>query len=225
MMRLLVGCGLGARESTKAFLRRLLAYERLFAVARLGCRRFESDEPGLGLVVKFASRHDHHAPPRRDGAHDGPERSRDQCNDRWAIARRYAEAWAVVLVLKGAHTLVAAPDGRVSVLPFKTDALSTAGTGDVLAGLIAGLRAQGLSAFDSARLGAYVHASAGLLAGESVGSSRSVIASDVLSSIGRSFAACWSDIRMSRSGAISPSAWLLRGSLPFPFPQCRRRTA
>ena len=107
--------------------------------------------------------------------------------DRWRFARRYAEAWSLVVVLKGAHTIVAAPDGRMSVIPFKTDALATAGTGDVLAGLIAGLRAQGASAYDSARLGAYVHALAGCIAADAIKSSRSVIAGDLLEAMGRAF--------------------------------------
>ena len=113
--------------------------------------------------------------------------AREISADRWTTSRRCAEAWSVVIVLKGAHTLIAAPDGRTSVIPIKTDALATAGTGDVLAGLIAGLRAQGPKAYDSARLGAYIHAAAGIRAAETVGSSRSVIAGDVLSALGSAF--------------------------------------
>ena len=109
--------------------------------------------------------------------------------DRWDIARRYAKEWNLVIVLKSAHTLIVAPDGRTSVIPFKTDALATAGTGDVLAGLIAGLRAQGLNAFDAARLGAYMHALAGTIAQKQVGSSRSVIAGDVVEALGSAFGA------------------------------------
>lgn len=107
--------------------------------------------------------------------------------NRWEIAAVYAQAWNLVIVLKGAHTLIAAPGGSVTVIPFKTDALSTAGTGDVLAGIIGGMRAQGLSAYDAANLGAYAHALAATIAVEEIGSSRSVIAGDVLASLGRSF--------------------------------------
>ncbi|PJF20400.1 MAG: bifunctional ADP-dependent NAD(P)H-hydrate dehydratase/NAD(P)H-hydrate epimerase, partial [Phototrophicales bacterium] len=107
--------------------------------------------------------------------------------NRWEIATEKAKAWNVIIVLKGAHTIIAAPDGRVGVIPVKTDALGTAGTGDVLAGLIAGLRAQNTSAFNSAVLGAYVHALAGLIALEQVGNSRSVLARDVLNAIGSAF--------------------------------------
>lgn len=104
-------------------------------------------------------------------------------NNRWALAQRKAAEWRVVLVLKGAHTLIAAPDGRLSVLPFKTDALAKAGTGDVLAGMIAGLRAQGLPAFEAAAAGAYLHGLAGQFAAQHI-SSRSVTAGDILNTLG-----------------------------------------
>ncbi|MDQ7030774.1 MAG: NAD(P)H-hydrate dehydratase [Ardenticatenia bacterium] len=69
---------------------------------------------------------------------------------RLALARQQAKAWRQVVVLKGAFTVVAAPDGRVSVSPFAHPILATAGTGDVLAGLIGGLLAQGIPPFDAA---------------------------------------------------------------------------
>lgn len=184
---LLVGCGLGTHDSTRAFLRRLLASDSLPPLVL--------DADALNLLSRDEEWRASLPSDTIITPHPGELARLTQSSarainaDRWTIARQCAEAWGVVLVLKGAHTLAAAGDGRVSVLPFKTDALSTAGSGDVLAGLIAGLRAQGLSAFDSARLGAYAHASAGIIAADIVGSSRSVIASDVLSSLGRSFAA------------------------------------
>jgi NAD(P)H-hydrate epimerase len=81
--------------------------------------------------------------------------------DRIGTAAAAAQDWGHVVVLKGAFTVVAAPDGRVSVNPFATPALATAGSGDVLAGLTAGLLAQGLAAFDAARLASWLHGSAG----------------------------------------------------------------
>lgn len=103
--------------------------------------------------------------------------------NRWQIAVEKADEWKVILVLKGAHTLIAHPDGRVAVLPFKESALATAGTGDVLAGIIAGLRAQGLQPFDAALVGGYLHQLAGAEAVRKVGNARSVVAGDVLDSI------------------------------------------
>jgi NAD(P)H-hydrate epimerase len=101
-------------------------------------------------------------------------------SDREAIAAKYAKQWGHVVVLKGAFTVVAAPDGRIAVLPFASSALARAGTGDVLAGLIVGLRAQGVEAFESAVAGAWIHARAGLSALSEVGSAASVLAGDVL---------------------------------------------
>lgn len=184
---LLLGCGIGTRDSTQAFLRRLLASESLPPLAL--------DADALNLL-SYASQWWHNLPADTIITPHPGELARltglspQEINaDRWNVARQCAETWKLVLLLKGAHTLIAAPDGRMSVMPFKTDALSTAGSGDVLAGLVAGLRAQGLNAFDSARLGAYAHASAGTIAAHAIGSSRSVIAGDVLSAVGRAFAA------------------------------------
>ena len=88
-----------------------------------------------------------------------------------------------VVVLKGAFTIVAAPDGRTTTIPVASSALARAGTGDVLAGLIVGLRAQGVEAYAAAVAGAWIHAHAGLYAAEVLGSTASVLAGDVLDSI------------------------------------------
>jgi NAD(P)H-hydrate epimerase len=95
--------------------------------------------------------------------------SEDVQDDREGIAQRCAQAWDAIVVLKGAFTVVSAPDGRTVVLPFANSGLATAGSGDVLAGAITGLRAQGLSAMDAAVAGAYVHGLAGELARAEMG--------------------------------------------------------
>lgn len=102
---------------------------------------------------------------------------------RWQMAEAKAREWNVILVLKGAHTLVAAPDGRVTALPFKTSALAKAGTGDVLAGVIVGLLAQGLPPYDAAVAGGFLHGLAGEQAAAKLGSERSVLASDVADAV------------------------------------------
>lgn len=103
--------------------------------------------------------------------------------NRAALALEKAAAWGVVVVLKGAHTVIAAPDGRLTVLPFKTDALATAGTGDVLAGAIVSLLGQKLAPFDAAVAGAYIHGGAGQHAAATLGSAVSVVAGDVLGAL------------------------------------------
>ena len=103
--------------------------------------------------------------------------------DRLNIARKYAEEWGHIVVLKGAFTVIAAPDGRTTTIPVATPALARAGTGDVLAGLITGLWAQGLDAYDAARAGAWIHAQAGITAAGFMGNEGSVMAGDVLEAI------------------------------------------
>jgi NAD(P)H-hydrate epimerase len=84
--------------------------------------------------------------------------------DRVAAARELARRSRAVVVLKGAGTLVATPDGRVCLNLTGNPGMATGGTGDVLAGLLAGLWAQGLSPLDAARLAVYWHGTAGDLA-------------------------------------------------------------
>jgi len=84
--------------------------------------------------------------------------------ERVEIAQQQARNWGHVVVLKGAHTVVAAPDGRTALQPFANPGLATGGTGDVLAGIIVALRAQGLGPFEAAVAGSYLHGLAGELA-------------------------------------------------------------
>lgn len=99
--------------------------------------------------------------------------------DRVGLARRKAAEWNVVVLLKGAYTVVASPDGRAVVLPFANPALATAGSGDVLAGAIVGCLAQGLAPFDAAVLGGYLHGLAGERARTDIGEA-GVVAGDLL---------------------------------------------
>jgi NAD(P)H-hydrate epimerase len=102
---------------------------------------------------------------------------------RLETARNYSHKWGHVLVLKGAFSVIAAPDGRLAVIPVASASLARAGSGDVLAGLIAGLRAQGVEAFRAATAGAWIHAYAGLQAAQVIGNTASVLAGDILRSV------------------------------------------
>ncbi|HUV25768.1 MAG TPA: NAD(P)H-hydrate dehydratase [Anaerolineales bacterium] len=103
--------------------------------------------------------------------------------DRIAVAETYAETWGHVVVLKGANTVIAEPGGRTAVVPVANPALARAGTGDVLAGIITGLRAQGLGAFESAVSGSWIHAQSGLLSARRMGTSTAVLAGDLVDSL------------------------------------------
>ena len=99
--------------------------------------------------------------------------------NRLEMAREAAARFQAILVLKGAQTLVAAPGGQVSLNPTGNPALASGGTGDVLTGLIGGFLAQGLSPWDAARLGVYLHGLAADFFAAQFGP-RSLIAGDLI---------------------------------------------
>jgi len=100
--------------------------------------------------------------------------------DRLGAARDFAERHGVIVVLKGARTVTALPDGRAFVNPTGNAGMATAGTGDVLAGLIAGLLAQGMPPEAAAVAGVYLHGEAGDRAAKRRPSPASLIAGDLL---------------------------------------------
>ncbi|MBI2850980.1 MAG: NAD(P)H-hydrate dehydratase [Chloroflexi bacterium] len=98
---------------------------------------------------------------------------------RAGIARKMAQKWHKTVVLKGANTIVAASDGKTMISPFANPGLASAGTGDVLSGVIAGLLAQGLTLTHAAACGVYLHGTAGEMVSEKIGDA-GMIASDLL---------------------------------------------
>jgi NAD(P)H-hydrate epimerase len=201
---LLIGPGFGLEEPTRRFLARLLERTSPPHRSQIGFIRPEKevgaqdllqlpplviDADGLKLLARMPD-----WPGKLPGAavltpHPGEmailsglEVAEIQA-DRLGVTERFARQWNHVVVLKGAYTVIASPDGRSRVIPVATAALARAGTGDVLAGLIAGLRAQGLEAFDAASAGCWVHAQCGLIAKRKIGSTASVLAGDVLEAV------------------------------------------
>ncbi|MEM6284981.1 MAG: NAD(P)H-hydrate dehydratase, partial [Chloroflexota bacterium] len=109
----------------------------------------------------------------------------DVIANRVTLAQEKATEWDCIVLLKGAHTVIAAPDGKTAILPFKTSALATAGSGDVLAGIIISLLAQGAAPYEAAVAGGYLHGAASTLAVKSVGSARGVTAGDLIDGVGQ----------------------------------------
>ena len=201
---LLVGPGFGLEARTKEFLEGLLTGMSNVRkqTSQIGFVRQDVNEEmpvilppmvvdadGLKLLAKISDWHAKLPPLSVLTPHPGEMSvltglSKEEIqNDREAVAAKYAKEWGHVLVLKGAFTVIAAPNGQMTVIPVASPALARAGTGDVLAGLIVGLRAQGLDAYDAAVAGAYIHAEAGLLAAEDLGTTASVLASDILNCV------------------------------------------
>lgn len=198
---LLIGPGLGQADPTKQFIQRMLGLEQPKSRGRVGFLS-GGDQPateggkpldlpptvldadGLNLLAAIEDWPEHLPKGRLIFTpHPGEMRRLlkvdelpDDLVDTTADA---AQRWGQVLVLKGATTIIAGPDGRTLVHDGANPALATAGTGDVLAGAIAGLLAQGLAPFDAAALGVYLHAAAGARVRESLGDS-GALASDLL---------------------------------------------
>ena len=96
--------------------------------------------------------------------------------------RQRARQWHAYIVLKGAYSAVAYPDGQLYFNPSGHAGMATAGSGDVLTGILLGLRAQGMQAGDALRLGVYLHGQAGDIAANTIGE-RTINASDLIQAI------------------------------------------
>ncbi len=176
---LLIGCGLGQSDSTSRFLQATL---------------FESEQPlpplvldadGLNILAKIPEWWRKLSSDAIITPHPG-EMSRltgvsieGVQTDRIGIAMKMANEWHKTIVLKGAYTVVAGPGGQAMVSLVANPGLASAGTGDVLAGAIAGLLGQGLSLFNAAACGVYLHGMAGEMASSELGNA-GMLASDLL---------------------------------------------
>jgi len=98
--------------------------------------------------------------------------------DRFAAVRELARRYAAIVVLKGAGSLIADPDGRLDVCPWGNPGMASGGMGDLLTGIVAALLAQGCGAFQAACLGVGLHARAGDRAAQQ--GERGLLASDLL---------------------------------------------
>ncbi len=100
-------------------------------------------------------------------------------NNREAVAKDFAVKYGVTLLLKGKSTVIASPEGKVMINPTGSASLATAGSGDVLSGIITAFMSGGAKPFEAAVMGAYIHGISGDFAEKDLGK-RSVIASDII---------------------------------------------
>ena len=162
---LAVGSGLGRSWSTGGFMDALL--DELSALDAGACPPVVFDADGLNNLSILQGWWQRLPSPAVLTPHPGEmatltgwTTARVQ-RDRTATARRWALEWGVTLVLKGAGTIIARPEGVTRVSPFANPGLASGGTGDTLTGAIAGLMAQGLSPEVAADCGVFTHGQAG----------------------------------------------------------------
>ena len=181
---LLVGCGLGRSETLVEFLRNLLY------AAPQPSLPIVIDADGLNNLSKIENWwRDLRCPtvltphPGEMSALTGVATLAIQAK-RAQTALEWSAHWGQVVVLKGAHTVVATPEGMCRISGVANPALASGGTGDVLAGVIAGLLAQGLSPEDAACCGVHVHSTAGEAIREELGDA-GTLAGDLLKALPR----------------------------------------
>ena len=174
---LLVGCGLGQNPATVEFLNSLLLKKDLPPLI--------IDADALNILSRLPDWWEKIPDDAILTPHPG-EMARltglsiDKIQaDRTAVALKYAAKWQKTILLKGAFTVIAAANGKCRVSPFANPGLASAGTGDVLAGVVAGLKAQGLKSYDAAALGVYLHGAAGDTIKDEIGDT-GMMASDLL---------------------------------------------
>ncbi|MBN1161932.1 MAG: NAD(P)H-hydrate dehydratase [Dehalococcoidales bacterium] len=179
---LLTGCGLGQNPATVEFLSSLFL--------KKGLPPLVIDADGLNILARIPNWRQQVPDNTILTPHPG-EMARltgmtiDEIQkDRTGTALKFAEKWQKTVVLKGAFTVIASTDGKCRVSPFANPGLASGGTGDVLAGVIAGLAGQGLKPYDAASLGVYLHGAAGEKVKDEIGDA-GMIASDLLPALPR----------------------------------------
>lgn len=179
----LIGPGFGTRRATGKFLRKIIQLEELppLVIDADGLRLLSSIPDWPSKLPRGSVLTPH---PGEMSVLTGLSIEKIQ-NNRVAFAEEFAQRWKQIVLLKGAHSVIAAPDGRTKILISANPALARAGSGDVLAGIITGLIAQGMKPFEATAAGCWIHARAGELAEKSWGGSASVLAGDISDRIGQ----------------------------------------
>jgi NAD(P)H-hydrate epimerase len=174
---LLAGCGLGQSQSVADFLSALLSEKKL--------PRLVLDADALNILAKTPTWWQKLPGDVILTPHPGEMARLANMtieaiqSNRLGVAQKMAQKWQRTVVLKGAYTVAAEPGGQARISPFANPGLASAGTGDVLSGAITGLLGQGLSYFDAAALGVYLHGKAGEMVKAKLGDT-GMVASDLL---------------------------------------------
>jgi NAD(P)H-hydrate epimerase len=181
----LMGCGLGQKQSVADFTKRVL-----FDSPNTGSPSLVLDADALNITVSVPDWWQKLSQDAILTPHPG-EMARltglsleEVLRNKLELARKMAINWGKVVVLKGAFTVIASPDGLARISQLANPGLASAGTGDVLAGVIAGLTAQGVSLFDAAACGVYLHGQAGEVIKGELGDT-GMLASDLLPALPR----------------------------------------
>ncbi len=182
----LLGCGLSCTDDTTVFVREFLEAYRNDSVMRdlplvldadaLNCLARMEDWPSLLPPVAVLTPH-----PVEMGRLCGQDVARI-LESGWDLVAEKAAAWNCTIILKGYRTLIGTAEGKVYVLHQPNSALATAGTGDVLSGLLTGLLAQGQTPAEATRAAILIHSRAGLLCANTIGAA-GTLASDVLAHV------------------------------------------
>jgi hydroxyethylthiazole kinase-like uncharacterized protein yjeF len=172
---LVVGPGLKETDDYRDLITQVLTRLDKPAVVDAGAIGMFAQRPDLWRAVKARCVFTPHAGEFERLTGKAPGQGDD---GRIASARQAAAELRQVVVLKGARTVIAAPEGRTAISPFANAVLATAGSGDVLAGLTGALLAQRVEPFDAACLGVYLHGRAGERLAYRMGNA-GVLASDI----------------------------------------------
>ncbi len=181
---LVIGPGIPRGPETGAMLRELLARGGVPAVVDADGLNALAETPGGAAGLPVAAVLTPH--PGEMARLTGRSTAEVQA-DRLGLAVESARAWGATVVLKGARTVVADPEGTLAVIPTGNPGMATGGTGDVLAGLAGALLASGLRPGAAARVAAWVHGRAGDLAARRTGE-RGLLAGDLADAIGEVWA-------------------------------------
>ncbi len=177
---LAIGPGLGTSEETGTLLRRLLPQINVPCVLDADALTLMASSPEILTSMTYPPILTPH--PGEMARLLGSSTPQAVNQDRIGVAKSFAQEHGVIMVLKGARTVIAEPGGQVAICPTGNPGMASAGMGDVLTGIISGLLAQGLTGWEAATSGVYIHGLAGDQAAESIGQP-GLLARDVLQAI------------------------------------------